>query len=215
MSHPTDPRNPESEYYDVLEEPGYQYSLNPPAELSIIDTDRLKSLRHHVFATKDIEGSIIEVGVFRGGSLKEIADTEKTKQIYGFDTFSGLPEKTPEIDVHRVGWFTSDYDKVSELFSQYKNVTVARGTFPADFLDFNPGPISLAHIDVDMYRSTLECMRWVDRRLSPGGILICDDYGAPDCPGAKMAVHEFLNETKINYTIISVVNCQIVLQRCK
>ena len=29
-------------------------------------------------------------------------------------------------------------------------------------------------------------------RLVPGGIVVCDDYGFPTCPGATSAVDEFL-----------------------
>ena len=55
----------------------------------------------------------------------------------------------------------------------------------------NDDKISFAHIDVDIYRSTLDCCTFIYPRLSPGGFIICDDYGFPSCPGARTAIDEF------------------------
>jgi hypothetical protein len=51
---------------------------------------------------------------------------------------------------------------------------------------------ALVHIDLDLYGPTKSALLFSWERLSPGGSLICDDYGFSTCPGATKAVDEFL-----------------------
>ena len=47
--------------------------------------------------------------------------------------------------------------------------------------------MSFVHLDVDLYEPTRACLDYFLPRLSPGGFVICDDYGAPTFPGAARA----------------------------
>ena len=51
---------------------------------------------------------------------------------------------------------------------------------------------SFVHVDVDLYEPTRDSFAFFYERLSPGGILLCDDYGCTTCPGATKAADEFL-----------------------
>ena len=53
----------------------------------------------------------------------------------------------------------------------------------------------LAHIDVDVYQSAADVLDWVWPRLSPGGVVVFDDYGFPATPG-----HELVDETGVGTT---------------
>jgi O-methyltransferase len=50
-------------------------------------------------------------------------------------------------------------------------------------------------VDVDIYRSVLDCCRFFYPRLVTGGAIVFDDYGRNSCPGAKAAVDEFFADT--------------------
>lgn len=181
---------------------------------TLIDDERMHNLIQCVRETKSVPGCIVEIGVYKGGSLQQIALKERSKNIYGLDTFSGLAEKTEGIDLHKVGWFNdTSFEKVREDLRGFTNVKVMKGTFPQDFYGFQPGQISLAHIDVDMYESTKKSLDWVALFIPVGGIAICDDYSCHDTPGAKQAVHEFLAKNVIKFEVIRVVNCQITMKR--
>ena len=54
----------------------------------------------------------------------------------------------------------------------------------------HPGD-ALAHIDVDIYEPTLASCAFFYPRMTPGGILLFDDYGFPACRGEKEAVDSF------------------------
>jgi Macrocin-O-methyltransferase (TylF) len=51
---------------------------------------------------------------------------------------------------------------------------------------------ALVHIDVDLYEPTRAALEFFHPRLSPGAVMICDDYGFASCPGARKAVDEYL-----------------------
>jgi hypothetical protein len=50
------------------------------------------------------------------------------------------------------------------------------------------GVLSLTHIDADLYASVLEACEWAYPRTRTGGMIVFDDYGFADCPGASRAI---------------------------
>lgn len=143
-------------------------------------------------AIASVAGEIWECGVWRGASALAIRRlVAPTKAMRLFDTFTGIPDKS-EWDTHPIGAFkeTSEQE-VRVLFETEPNVTIHSGCIPQTFVGLDGSTISFAHIDVDQYQATLDCLTYIYPRLSPGGWIVCDDYGCPGCPGAKRAVDEF------------------------
>jgi hypothetical protein len=54
----------------------------------------------------------------------------------------------------------------------------------------------MAHIDVDLYQSTLDCCEYFYPRLVPGGILLFDEYGFAAARGEKDAVDQFFADKR-------------------
>ena len=52
------------------------------------------------------------------------------------------------------------------------------------------------HIDVDLYQPIKDALEFFYSRTLESGIIVLDDYGAIDFPGAKKAVDEFLQNKK-------------------
>jgi O-methyltransferase len=65
------------------------------------------------------------------------------------------------------------------------------GFFPSTAVPFEATSFCMAHIDVDIHGSVLDCCSFFYPRTVPGGILVFDDYGFRSCPGARQAVDEF------------------------
>jgi len=59
------------------------------------------------------------------------------------------------------------------------------------------------HIDVDLYEPTLDSLNFFYPKLVKDGVIVCDDYGITQFPGAKKAVDEFLekNNYKLFYEV--------------
>lgn len=156
--------------------------------LSIITPENLAVLRDHASASP--AGAFVEVGVYRGGSarvLYEIA-VSQGRSLYLFDTFAGHP--TPgehDAPEHPAGRYADCADPHA-LRLAMPNARVVVGRFP-DSLPPLP-PVAFAHVDVDLYESTRDSIDALRPLMAPGGVIYCDDYGVPECPGATRAMRE-------------------------
>lgn len=163
--------------------------------MSLISPDRLNVIRFLCDLVKDIPGNAIEVGVYKGGSLAVIAKAIPHKTVFGFDTFTGLPqEKRGEGEVHQAGDFSdTSLETVEASLRQCEvpNVRLVQGIFP-ESAPTDIGRISFAHLDVDFGQSSKEAIEWVAERLSPGGIIVSDDYGWHHCPNVKPVIDAFI-----------------------
>lgn len=183
--------------------------------MSLLDHERLSNLCTQLQQCLDLGGDILEIGVFKGGSLQRICETAKssTKKIFGYDTFEGLPEPKTNLDIHHEGEFRSDFHKVQELLAPYKNCQLIKGEFPASIQAHSA--ICFAHVDVDLYHCVLESLNAIWDLVTDFGIIIIDDYAAKGCPGARTAVHEFLGQENVanSSLIIYRVQCQLTIQK--
>lgn len=143
--------------------------------------------------TEKIEGDIAEVGVYRGGSAKIIAEATK-KPIYIFDTFDGLPEVSEHDDrehFHK-GDFPTSLERVRSYLKNYSNIAFYKGLFPATAEPIKNKKFSFVHLDVDIYESTQNCLKFFYPRMSRGGVIISHDY--PSSKGVKKAIDEFFSD---------------------
>jgi O-methyltransferase len=142
-----------------------------------------------------LDGDVAEVGVWRGGTGKLLAKSLPQKAIYLFDTFEGLPRTTPEYDrdYYTEGMLAdTSYEHVRSSLQSCPNAHVVKGIFPESARDLEmPQKFAFAHVDVDLYESTLNCCSFFWDRFVPGGIMVVDDYGFGTCPGVRHAIDQF------------------------
>lgn len=171
---------------------------------TLLGQDRLWILWQAALNTASLGLPAAEVGAYRGGSSYFLATAFRKAlghdiPIHVVDTFEGHPEgqlSDADDPRHVAGLFASkvSYEDVVEYLSPFEQVTVHKGAF-ATVVDRLPqGAYGFAHIDVDVYRPMLECLRFFGPRLVPGGVMVLDDYEARKCPGVARAAEEFLAE---------------------
>ena len=168
---------------------------------TVVSRDRCYVLYVLIQQALYVEGDIWECGVYRGGTAAMIAaimkDSDTTKKLYLFDTFEGMPATDGEKDWHKKGDFSDTTDDEVRRFVGCEDFCALRkGFMPDTFNGLESATIAFVHIDVDIYRSVLDCLEFVWPRLSVGGFIVFDDYGHPTCPGARQAVDEFFSEKK-------------------
>jgi O-methyltransferase len=162
---------------------------------TLVDRVRCFMLYQLARQVAQIPGDIAEVGVYKGGTAKLLAQTLPEKQIHLFDTFQGMPPADATIDLHRQGDFAdTSLPAVQSHLSDCSNVRFYQGLFPS-----TAGPIarlkfSLVHVDADIYDSVKACCQFFYERLERNGVMVFDDYGFPTCPGARKAVDEFFSD---------------------
>ena len=149
----------------------------------------------------DLEGDIAEVGVFQGGSAKLICEAKKDKKLYLFDTFTGLPQVS-ENDTHfgHKHWYDNEFSNTSEesikkMLNKYDNVDIIKGIFPESGKKIIKNKFCFVHLDVDLYKSTIDSLRFFFPKMVEGGIILIHDYHSD---GIQKAFREFKNENKIH-----------------
>lgn len=154
----------------------------------------LYNLYKGVLQTAKVDGDIVEVGVYKGGSAKLICEIKGNKNLYLFDTFEGMPQ-TGENDIIRQGAFSDvTIEEVKKYLSNYKNVFLYKGLFPETAQAINGRNVSLLHLDVDIYKSTFDALHFFYPLMSRGAIIISHDYNSKSCPGVKKAFDEFFKD---------------------
>ncbi len=141
--------------------------------------------------TQKIEGAIAEVGVYRGGSAKLIAETVPDKEIHLFDSFEGLP--TPQdVDPAKFteGQYGADLEDVRHYLRAYPQVHLYKGFFPSTSAPVVSKKFSFVHLDVDLYESTKQSLEFFYPRMTQGGVILSHDYMTAS--GVKKAFDDFL-----------------------
>ena len=145
---------------------------------SCLDNDKMTNLIAELQLTKDVEGGLAEIGVYRGGSAQAISQQ--------------LPNKT--IDIHSDGDFSGiDVEDIKKEMS--KEVVFHVGTFPETFTEFD-SKFSFVHSDTDTYFGTQETLKIFSNRMALGGKILFDDWKWHLCPGVEKAILEFLSNSK-------------------
>jgi O-methyltransferase len=171
-------------YYDIA------------APRTLVSQDRCYVLYSLLRQAIHVEGDIVECGVYKGGTAAMLAgilrDHCSWKRLFLFDTFEGMPEADAERDLHKKGDFAdTSLEAVAQYIGEPQLCVYCKGFIPDTFAGLESIKIAFAHIDVDIYKSVLDCLQFIWPRLSFGGFIIFDDYGFPTCPGARAAVDEF------------------------
>lgn len=144
-----------------------------------------------------LKGNIAEVGVFKGGTARLLAESIKAqnKNIHLFDTFEGMPPTDPRRDIVKKGDFKgTSLESVKSYLGDFKNIYYYQGIFPESAKPIEKLKFSLVHVDVDIYKSVADCCTFFYPRIEQGSIMIFDDYGHVSCPGVKTAVDEFFSD---------------------
>lgn len=170
--------------------------------VTLLHYDRLYTLFQSVRNSLAIGGDIVELGVYRGGGLKFIAEALGAlggeKKLLGFDTFKGHAVITGQDGkFHKEGMF-SDTGGVEAVASYINDsrVSLIEGDASVTFAEYakRSSGVSLAHIDMDVYQPTADVLPLVFKLLAPRGMILVDDYGFTSCPGVKQAVDDFLKQ---------------------
>lgn len=152
---------------------------------------------------ENVEGDLIECGVYRGGSLLELGIKLKhlnsNKTLYGIDTFEGHPY-SDEGTIHIKGLFNdTNYKKVESIINKLKlkNIKLIKGRFIDVFPLLKHKKFCFVHLDCDLYLSTKECLEFLFPRLSKGGIMYFDDYNSKSALKVNKIIEEFIDRKEL------------------
>ena len=158
-------------------------------------------------------GSLVEFGVYKGGSANYIAKKFPDRQLYGFDSFKGLPEAWGGFTLNG-GVFKLRENTLPRVRSNVKlEVGLFSDSIPV-WKQEDLNPIALMHIDCDLYSSTCTILELLGGRLIPGSIIVFDEYfGYPNWKNHEhKAFMEFCAEKNIIFEYIGYSRVQVAVK---
>lgn len=169
--------------------------------------------------SRGIEGDFVECGVWKGGSAMAAALAlrragDERRKLWLYDTFEGMSAPTDadkdlsgasaadllaEADKDELIWCRSSLEDVRAALASTgmpsDRIECVRGKVEDTIPSRAPERIALLRLDTDWYESTRHELEHLYPRLSPGGVLIIDDYG--HWQGARRAVDEYFRDKPV------------------
>jgi O-methyltransferase len=153
---------------------------------------RLNTLAWAARTALDTPGDFVECGVYKGDmswvvtELVDLAEAQRT--FYLYDTFEGFSlQYSSEDDFPLAPQFfhIADrgysapqlYESVRGRFSGKPYVKVIKGVVPDILREISPDKIAFMHIDMNSSAPEIGALELLFERVSPGGVVIFDDYG--------------------------------------
>ena len=193
----------------------------------------LKRLDNLQFCVEDalrrnVPGDLIETGVWRGGSaifmravLKACGVKDRT--VWVADSFEGLPAPDANYpadagsELHTYPILKVSEEQVRANFESYglldSQVKFLKGFFKDTLPKAPIETLAVLRFDGDMYGSAMDVFNSLYDKLSIGGFIVVDDYGA--VPACKQAVHDFRNARNITEPIEAIDWTGVYWQRTR
>jgi len=154
---------------------------------------------------KDVPGDLPESGVWRGGAsilMRAALEVcgDRSRRVFACDSFEGLPPPDPArypadegLNLHEKRQLAISLDEVKANFARYgyldDRVVFVRGWFRDTLPTLAVDRLAILRLDGDLYASTIEALDALYRKVSVGGYVVVDDYGAIEA--CKKAVEDF------------------------
>jgi O-methyltransferase len=190
----------------------------PYNHLDYVRVATLELLAYEIIK-KNVPGSVVELGVYRGAFAKYLNQGFSNRTLYLFDTFSGFDEKdmaTEKVinpNLQHQDFSATSVQEMLDLLPYPQNCVVKMGTFPDTFKGMEGEHFALVSLDADLYAPTLAGLELFYQRLSKGGYIMVHDFNNALYEGCRKAVEEFCTKMNLSYTPISDIGGSVILAK--
>lgn len=183
-------------YSPWLGDPDFERVYAAAEGRTLVSRDRCHVLWRTLQQALNLDGDLLECGVFRGGTALLEATTVREavgeRPLHLVDSFAGMPDITDAVDRFREGDFDStSVEDVRAALAPFPFAHVHQGFIPEAFEELPIERLAWVYIDVDVSGAVRSSLEYAYPRLQPGAIVVLDDYGFPSCPGVRAALDEF------------------------
>lgn len=185
---------------------------------TMIGLQRLQNIENCIFdiLKHEVAGDLLEAGVWRGGAaifMKAVLTCyqDYERKVWLADSFNGVPrpnENLFPLDNPSTPWgrlwmaeeLAVPVEVVKRNFARYglldDRVCFLQGWFRDTLPSAPVEQLALLRLDGDLYESTIISLRHLYPKVSLGGYVIIDDYGA--ISACRQAVDDYRKECMIN-----------------
>ncbi|MEM1368140.1 MAG: TylF/MycF/NovP-related O-methyltransferase [Cyanobacteria bacterium P01_H01_bin.15] len=156
-----------------------------------------------------VDGDFVECGVLTGfsfGVVSQYLDFAKiNKSLYLYDTFQGIPEQynsENRSNQYYEQLNAEDDDAIfktaQKRFANFPNVHLIRGIVPDTFAEACPKKVAFLHLDMNSAASEIAALEILFDKVTPGGLIVFDDYGWSGYRAQKEAEDVFMSQRGYN-----------------
>jgi O-methyltransferase len=147
-----------------------------------------------------VPGDFVECGVNRGGLARGVIDYVEferatARTFFLLDTFAGIDESMmspSELSRGSQRFGYSDcLDDVRATFGSYANVEIVPGSIPMTLPSVQTDCVAFLSIDMNCVAPEIAAAEHFWPKLTPGGVMLLDDYGWRGHDEQKQAFDEF------------------------
>ena len=168
---------------------------------------------------KSLPGDYVECGVNLGGNARMLVEflsfEEMRKELLLFDTFSGfdpglLSEEERSV-APKLYSYSSCLSEVKKTFEGFPFVKIIPGSVPESLKGFPFKKICFLSIDMNCVAPEVAAFKYLWPLVSPGGIVLLDDYGFRDHFQQKKAFDHLGGE--LNFRVIQLPSGQGLIMK--
>jgi hypothetical protein len=140
-----------------------------------------------------VEGDFVECGVNYGflssAIMHQLDWNRQARTFFLLDTFSGLDPRfvtveeaqgdamTKNREHLQDGFYVSGVERVERNFAEWSNVRIIVGTVPETLSQVDSDRVAYVHLDMNCAPPEIAAAEHLWPRLTPGGMMLFDDYG--------------------------------------
>lgn len=147
-----------------------------------------------------VPGDFVELGTGRGFIMVGVLHgLEKWPQgdrnLWLFDTFeAGRIDAAGEHGSAVSPYYAVSYETTKATFSKWDGVNIVKGRLPASLAGSPIQEIAFLHIDLNHHVAEVESLTMLWQRISPGGIVLLDDYANKNHEAQHRAMNDLADE---------------------
>ena len=153
-----------------------------------------------------LDGDFVECGVNSGGNARMIIEYLNSRLFHRIffllDTFSGfvpdlLSQREVETVVKRYN-YPDCLAKVEQTFSEFPFVRIIPGAVPGTLESLTTKQVAFLSIDMNCVAPEIAAANYFWPLLSPGAVVVLDDYGFSSHIQQKLAFDQFAKEKGVD-----------------
>ena len=158
----------------------------------------------HEIVRKNLEGSVAELGVYKGKFARYLNQYFPDRTLYLFDTFEGFDnrdivlEKQKHFSPADQDFSDTSVEAVLQLMPFPQKCKPIKGFFPQSAKDIEDRFVFVS-LDTDLYEPIYNGLQFFYPRLVKGGYIFVHDFNNDVYKGTREAVEKFCLEQKINF----------------
>jgi O-methyltransferase len=154
-----------------------------------------------------LDGDFVECGVSTGIVSRAVANYvdfgRHARKFWLVDTFEGIPIEQASTQEQSLAQsknarhYFDCYEDVCSHFSRYGNVRVVKGRVPEVLHEVSADAVCYLHIDMNIAEPEVDAIRYFWHRLTPGALVVFDDYGSLVHAEQKRALDLFADSVNV------------------